>query len=208
MTSGKPAQGAGLARPCRSVLMVGTDLAGMGGVRAVVAGYIAGGLFDKVECAYVATHRYGSPLRKLSAALTGWVKVAVLLHTLDAPLVHVHISPGASFWRKSVVCLLARLARRPYILHCHAGPFEKFYAECSPAARRFVRTVFARALLVIALSESWRVILARISPQARIEVIPNAVSLPASNDSRRAGDRQPTLLFLGDVGQHKGVFDL
>ena len=37
------------ARPaasCRSVLMVGTDLGGMGGVRAVVRGYIDGGLFS------------------------------------------------------------------------------------------------------------------------------------------------------------------
>lgn len=209
MRAAKPREGAALAHPaCRSVLMVGTDLTGMGGVRAVVAGYIEGGLFGKIDCAYVATHRYGSRFTKLSAALTGWMKVALRLHTLDAPLVHVHISPGASFWRKSVVCLLARLARRPYILHFHAGPFEKFYAECSPAARRIVRAVFAHATLVIALSQSWRAILERISPQARIEVLPNAVSLPASNDLHRASDRQPTLLFLGDVGQHKGAFDL
>lgn len=209
MTLQEPRGRAGPGYPaCRSVLMVGTDLAGMGGVRAVVAGYIEGGLFDRIDCAYVATHRYGSHLTKLKAALTGWLQVALRLHTLDAPLVHVHISPGASFWRKSVVCLLARLARRPYILHCHAGPFEKFHAQCPPPARRIVRAVFARASLVIALSESWRAILERISPQARIEVLPNAVSLPAPHDVRRAGGSAPTLLFLGDVGRHKGVFDL
>ncbi|MGH8295011.1 MAG: glycosyltransferase family 4 protein [Steroidobacteraceae bacterium] len=188
--------------------MVGTDLNGMGGVRAVVQGYIEGGLFDSIGYAYVATHRYGSPFTKLSAALTGWIKVAVRLHTLDAPLVHVHISPGASFWRKSVVCTLARLTRRPYILHVHAGPFEKFYRESSPAARRIVRAVLARATLVIALSESWRAILERICPQARIEVMHNGVSLPAVNHRHRPGDPPPTLLFLGDLGRHKGVFDL
>jgi glycosyltransferase involved in cell wall biosynthesis len=193
---------------CRSVLMVGTDLAGMGGVRAVVQGYIEGGLFDEVDCTYVATHRYGSRFAKLSAALSGWLKVAVRLHALEAPLLHVHISPGASFWRKSVVCALARIARRPYILHVHAGQFEKFYEQSSPAARRIVRAVFERAALVIALSRSWREILGRIAPQARIEVMPNGVSLPAIDHSRRRADRQPTLLFLGDVARHKGVFDL
>jgi glycosyltransferase involved in cell wall biosynthesis len=195
-------------RPCRSVLMVGTDLAGMGGVRTVVAGYIEGGLFRKIDCAYVATHRYGSHWRKLSAALTGWMRVAVQLRKLDAPLVHAHISPGASFWRKSVVCLLALLARRPYILHVHGGKFEEFYARCSPPARRIVRAILARAALVIALSEAWRAILARVCPQARIEVLRNAVSLPAIDDRRRRDDRRPTLLFLGDVLEHKGAFDL
>jgi glycosyltransferase involved in cell wall biosynthesis len=209
MTSRKARDGAAVPYPaCRSVLMVGTDLAGMGGVRAVVAGYIEGGLFDRIDCEYVATHRYGSSLSKLSAAVTGWMKVAVRLNTLDAPLVHVHISPGASFWRKSVVCMLARMARRPYILHFHAGAFESFYARCSPAARRIVRGVFARATLIIALSQSWRSILERISPHSRIEVMSNAVSLPPLNGVRRCAQQPPTLLFLGDVGRHKGVFDL
>ncbi len=198
---------AGLA-PCRSVLMVGTDLSGMGGVRAVVQGYLEGGLFDKIDCAYVATHRYGSHRAKLSAAVSGWLQVAVRLHTMDAPLVHVHISPGASFWRKSVVCALARLARRPYILHVHAGPFEKFYEDCSPAARRIVRAVLARAALVIALTQSWRALLERISPRARIQVLPNGVSAPADPEPRCPGEPTPTLLFLGDIGRHKGVFDL
>lgn len=193
---------------CRSVLMVGTDLKGMGGVRAVVQGYLEGGLFGQIDCAYVATHRYGSRVAKLRAALTGWAQVAVRLHTLDAPLVHIHISPGASFWRKSVVCALARLARRPYILHMHAGPFERFYDEASPLARRIVRSVFARAARVIALSDSWRGILLRICPQARIEVIPNGVSLPRGHTPPRGGGAPPTVLFLGDVGRHKGVFEL
>jgi glycosyltransferase involved in cell wall biosynthesis len=193
---------------CHSVLMVGTDLSGRGGVRAVVQGYIEGGLFDEIDCAYVATHRYGSHWSKLTAALSGWLKTAVRLRTLDAPLVHAHISPGASFWRKSVVCALARLAHRPYLLHVHGGEWEKFCQECSPAARGFVRATFAEATLVIALSEEWRAILQRVFPQARIEVVTNAVSLPALDDLHRLDDRQPTLLFLGDVARYKGVFDL
>jgi len=33
--------------------MVGTDLDGMGGVRAVVRGYLDGGLFERYDCVYV-----------------------------------------------------------------------------------------------------------------------------------------------------------
>lgn len=193
---------------CRSVLMVGTDLTGMGGIRTVVQGYIDAGLFERIDCTYVTTHRFGSHLRKVRAALSGWMGVALCLMRLDAPLVHIHLSSRASFWRKSVVCALARLARRPYLLHVHGSEFADFYEECGPAARRIVRTVLARATLVLALSEGWRMTLERICPRARIEVLRNAVPLPAPEEAHRPLDRRPVLLFFGEIARHKGVFEL
>ncbi|MGH8298549.1 MAG: glycosyltransferase family 4 protein [Steroidobacteraceae bacterium] len=197
-----------LTPSCRSVLMVGTDLRGMGGIRAVVQGYIDAGLFERVDCTYVTTHRPGSHWTKLAVALTGWMQVAVRLLTLDAPLVHIHLSSRASFWRKSVVCVLARLARRPYLLHVHGSEFADFYEECPPAARRIVRSVLAKASLVLALSEAWRATLERISPRSRIEVLRNAVPLPALDACPPPADLQPTVLFFGEIARHKGVFEL
>lgn len=197
-----------MAPPCRSVLMVGTDLRSIGGISTVVRGYIDAGLFDRIDCRYVATHRYGSNWRKLLVALTGWMRVILRLHTLDAPLVHIQLSSRASFWRKSVVCLLARLARRPYLLHVHGSEFADFYAECRPAARRMVSAVLAKATLVLALSEAWRSTLQQISPQARIEVLMNAVPLPPPDGLPRPGDGEPTLLFFGEIARHKGVLEL
>jgi len=194
--------------PCRTVLMVGTDLAGMGGIRTVVEGYIEAGLFDEIDCTYVTTHRHGSHWTKLLAALSGWTAAAVQLATLEAPLVHIHLSSRASFWRKSVVCLLARLFRRPYLLHVHGSEFAQFYEECPPLARRIVRLVLARADLVMALSQAWRATLQGICPSARIEVLMNAVPLPPPDEARRRADRPSTLLFLGEIARHKGVFEL
>jgi glycosyltransferase involved in cell wall biosynthesis len=188
--------------------MVGTDLAGMGGIRTVVEGYIQAGLFDEIDCTYVTTHRPGSHWTKLVAAVSGWAEVAARLATLDAPLVHVHLSSRASFWRKSVVCLLARLAGRPYLLHVHGSEFAQFYEECSPRARRIVSGVLARAALVLALSEAWRMTLREISPQARLDVLMNAVPLPPLEPAQRREEPEPTLLFLGEVARHKGVLEL
>jgi glycosyltransferase involved in cell wall biosynthesis len=188
--------------------MVGTDLQGMGGIRTVVQGYLDAGLFERVECTYVTTHRPGSHGTKLRTALTGWMQVAARLCTLDAPLVHVHLSSRASFWRKSVVCVLARLARRPYLLHVHGSEFADFYEECSPAAQRIIRAVLAKATLVLALSEAWRATLERISPRARIEVLMNAVPLPSLDDPAHRAESRPNLLFFGEIARHKGVFEL
>lgn len=194
---------------CRSVLMVGTDLDGMGGVRAVVRGYLDGGLFERYRCVYVATHRAGSAWIKTVTALRAWVKVAVYLRKLDAPLVHVQTASRASFWRKSVVCLMARWAGRPYLLHVHGGEFMQFYEqESGPLTQRFIRSIFAHAALVIALSEEWRERLLRICPTAPVEVLHNAVALPNTAGLLRLEDREPTLLFLGNLGKGKGTYDL
>ena len=198
---------------CRSVLMVGTHLDGIGGIRAVVQGYIDAGLFRRYPCVYVPTHRYGSARIKAITALQAWIRVAILLHRLDAPLVHVQMASRASFWRKSIVCLMARLARRPYLLHVHGGEFLHFYEkESGRAAQRFIRNIFANAALVIALSEEWRERLLRICPVANVEVLSNAVALPDLAERANLSERDPvedtTLLFLGDISRGKGTFDL
>jgi glycosyltransferase involved in cell wall biosynthesis len=187
--------------------MVGTDLAGTGGIRTVVCGYIGAGLFERYRCTYIATHRSGGAWTKAAMAVRGWWRVAVALLTLDAPLVHVQTASRASFWRKSVVCLLARAAGRPYLVHVHGGEFMKFYQEESrPLTQRWIRHTLTRAALVIALSEQWRERLLAIAPTARVEVLPNGVLLPDLQGAR--GPRKPTLLFVGDLIRAKGLLDL
>lgn len=194
---------------CRTVLMVGTDLDGMGGVRAVVRGYLDAGLFERYHCVYVASHRAGSTWLKITTALKAWVRVGVLLRRLDAPLVHVQTASRGSFWRKFVVCQLARAAGRPYIVHLHGGGFSRFYEhECGPIRRRFIRSTLAHAALVIALSEEWRERLLRICPTARVEILHNAVRIPDRDRSQPRADRHPTLLFLGHLLPDKGIFEL
>lgn len=190
---------------CRTVLMVGTDLEGKGGVRAVVRGYLDGGLFRRYPCVYVASHRAGSTWQKIRTALQAWLRVAVLLRRLDDPLVHVQTASRGSFWRKFVVCSLARLAGCPYIVHLHGGGFARFYKESGPLGRRMIRGTLAHAALVIALSEEWRQQLLRICPTAKIEILHNAVAIPDIRDRR---ETEPTLLFLGHLLRDKGVYDL
>lgn len=196
------------AAGCRTVLMVGTDLEGKGGVRAVIRGYLDGGLFERYDCVYVASHRAGNAWVKIFTALKAWVRVAVLLRKLDAPLVHVQTASRGSFWRKAVVCLMARAARRPYIVHLHGGGFSRFYeSETGPLGRRLIRSTLAHAALVIALSEEWRERLLKICPTARVEVLHNAVAIPGEARAQPRA-QQPTLLFLGHLLPDKGVYDL
>jgi glycosyltransferase involved in cell wall biosynthesis len=192
----------------RGVLMIGTDMSTQGGISTVVRGYRAAGLFERIDCSYVATHRDGSALAKLMAAVTGVARASLFLIVRRPALAHIHLSSRASFWRKSFVCLLAALTRCPYLLHVHGSEFMQFYDnECGRIARSIVKLTFRRAALLLALSQEWRANLLRIEPQSRIEVLPNAVLLADLQD-RRAADSAMEILFLGRLGKRKGTFDL
>jgi glycosyltransferase involved in cell wall biosynthesis len=192
---------------CRTVLMVGTDLSTMGGVRAVVQGYMDGGLFERFDGQYIPTHCDGSPWSKARAAMRGWLRAGIALARMDSPLVHVHTASRASFWRKSGVFLMARAARRPYVLHLHGGEFIQFYEkECGARAQRFIRYILREAALVIVLSDQWKERLLRICPAANIEVLANGVALP--DLQLRREELRANLVFLGNLARSKGIYDL
>lgn len=201
-----PTRAAG--KPCRSVLMVGTSPDVRGGVSSLVRSYYSGGLFQRFDIRYVPTHRDGTALQKATAALKAYVALSGLLLTARAPLVHIHLASRASFWRKAVVCAMARIRRRPYVLHVHGAEFSKFYhEECGAFAKWIVRHTLERAALLLALSGQWQDRLKRIAPRATVQTLPNAVAL--RDVPSRAGDGAPLrILFAGRIGARKGTFEL
>jgi glycosyltransferase involved in cell wall biosynthesis len=187
--------------------MVGTRPDVRGGITTVVRGYREGGLFERFPIGYVSTHRDGGAAAKAWQALRGYGAFAWGLLRSDAPLVHIHLASRASFWRKSVICALAMLFRRPYLLHVHGGQFCKFYdEECGPFAKSAVRAAFTNAVYVLGLSHDWCTQLARIAPRARVRRLHNAVRLPDAAVSPQA--YAPRILCAGYITPRKGTFDL
>jgi glycosyltransferase involved in cell wall biosynthesis len=194
--------------PCRSVLMVGTSPDVRGGISSVVRGYYSGGLFRRFDIRYVCTHRDGTAAQKAVTALKAYFALGGLLFTAAAPLVHIHLASRASFWRKTVVCGMARLRGRPYVLHVHGAEFSKFYHdECGAFSKWVVRGVLERAARVLTLSGQWYDQLKAIAPGATVQTVPNAVSLH-DVPPRAAPGAPPRILFAGRIGVRKGTFEL
>jgi glycosyltransferase involved in cell wall biosynthesis len=123
-------------------------------------------------------------------------------------IVHAHSAARGSFWRKSVLCMMADLFGVPYVFHVHSGEFGVFYAsECGPAAKWWIRRTLRRAACVIALTEAWSKVLLSIEPHAQVRVLGNPVRVPCALPEARETGR-PEVLFLGRLHEKKGVFDL
>lgn len=190
------------------VLMVGPDYRSMGGIASVVNVYRDQGLFERQRVRYVATHRDGGRLLKLRVYLWALATVVWQLAFGRVRLVHVHMSSRGSFWRKSVVVLMAALFRKPVVLHLHGSEFAVFYEkECGPWARRWISTTFGLAREVITLSAEWQRWVKSVTSNPRVSAVYNPVVVPSTQPSDE--HRQPgAVLFLGRLGQRKGTFDL
>jgi glycosyltransferase involved in cell wall biosynthesis len=189
-----------------NVVMIGAAPGTRGGVSALVELYAAQGLFQRWDVVYVPTQRDGSKVRKLGVAIRAWLDVLWRLALGTVALLHVHIASNASFWRKAMFIVPARLLGVPYLLHMHGGNFLGFYNRASPGGRAFIRWIYRGAHRVIALSDEWRAIVASVEPACRIVVIPNPVEVPAW--SAPLADSPPQVLFLGVLEERKGVHDL
>ena len=188
------------------VLMVGPGLATPGGMTAVVCSYRDSGLFERAGVRYVSSYEGRAPwlqLRVMASAL--WQMVALLLRG-RLRLLHVHSASRGSFWRKSLLCALARLAGVPYLFHLHSGEFPSWYEGRSGWVRAWVRTTMRHASQVLCLTPSWVERVRAIEPLARVGVLRNPVAVPEALPPFRREGR--TVLFMGRLREKKGVFDL
>jgi glycosyltransferase involved in cell wall biosynthesis len=182
-------------------MLVGPQPSGAGGIATVIGMIASSPLAQRFQLQLVATHRDAGPGGKALQALTGIGQAAVLLGLRRTDIVALHASSGASFRRKAVVAALARLFRRPYLLHVHAGGFGHYYDDAPGWERALVRSTLAHAAVVVALSQEWERRLRAITP-CETAVIPNAVRIPA--EPARSGDGPPRIVALGRLGDGKG----
>lgn len=187
--------------------MIGTAPEGKGGVAAVVAVYIAQGLFERFPIRYVATHREGGRLTKLTCAMRAFAQVLWMLMRGQVALVHAHSASNASFKRKSFYLVLARAFGVPTVFHLHGGGFRTFTDQtASPRLRAWIVKTLSSSSCVIALSSAWAEYVHGLAPSVKVQIVPNPVFIPVQPTS--ANVEPGRLLFMGRASQAKGIFDL
>ena len=188
------------------VVMLGTAVRTRGGISAVVSTYREQGLFERWPIDYVATHRDGSFLVKLLAALRALAQLLLLVVRHRNAVLHVHSASRASFWRKAVFMAIGLLAGWRIVFHLHGGGFARFHGEeCGPVARAAIRFFLDRAALIVVVSDRWKGWVRGITANPRVVCIPNPVALPPHVErAREAG----LVVFSGRCEAAKGIFDL
>jgi glycosyltransferase involved in cell wall biosynthesis len=188
-----------------------------GGVAEVARQVLVSPLNRDWRMVSVPTYANGSVVSRLWWAIRGLLTSTFGLVFRKPDLVHIKVASRGSFARKLSVTALCRMRGVPVLIHIHGGGFDEFVRQAPGSVRAAAGWMIEGAPLTLALSERWADKLRPLFPAARIEAAPNPVETQKYRGiaEERLGSRDskmqnglPRALFLGDLVDRKGVFDL
>lgn len=122
-------------------------------------------------------------------------------------ILHIHSAADASYHRKMIFVKIGKKMGRKVIFHIHASRFKDFYNEQTEKNKRKIQKELMLPDKLLVLSESWKNWFKSINiPVEKIEVLHNITENPIIHPHKP--DCKIHLLFLGELGQRKGIFDL
>ncbi|TBO28309.1 glycosyltransferase family 1 protein [Aquabacterium lacunae] len=189
------------------IVVVGTS--SRGGIKSVIDSYVSCGLYAPHDYLILETHGEYSVYKRVFVFLRVLLMLTKLLISRRVSLLHAHSAMRGSFWRKAILIVLCKSFRVPVVLHLHGSEFKVFYSKLGCLFKSLVSYVFRLSDQVWVLSNSWQEFVLKVSPKADVRVIPNFVVNSKSCCSSVVGEKSHiNVLFLGYVGDRKGIFDL
>ena len=183
--------------------MIGADRDVKGGVSSVVNQYYAGGLDNLVDLKYIPTMKDGGKIKKTLTMIKAFYTFITVIGKYD--ILHVHMSKGASFYRKSIFIKIAHRFNKKIIVHMHSGAVDTFYDSLSQKKKKYFTSIFEKVDCVIVLSNKWKKFFEQICKSEKIYILPNSVTV---EKFEREDYCNHNFLCLGRLGKNKGTFDM
>ena len=193
----------------KGVAIVGTRA--RGGIRAVIENHIQAGVYSGYRHYYIASHDEVGAMKRIGLAIGALLRVTSLILRKKVNICHLHGSMKGSIYRKSLFVFICRLLGCKVIFHLHGSEFAKTYDKAGSIYRSLVRYVLNHSDSVFVLSQYWKSYVSSISENPDIRIINN---FPSPEFEKLYGQKDFSLsqivelLFLGYIGQRKGIYDL
>lgn len=187
------------------VLMCGSSLSVKGGMVSVIKNYLGYSNWDDIKIEYIPTHIEAGKVKKTVFFLYAYCRIVLLILCNKCDVIYLHTAERGSFYRKVIIGKTAKLFGKRVIMHHHAAQFEEFYSKLPPKKKHFVSTALEKMDLNIVLCGYYATMFQAISPKARFKILYNAVYTYESNPYHQNANY---ILFLGELGKRKGVYDL
>lgn len=193
----------------KKVCMVVQNPKVKGGIAAVVNGYRGSQLEKDYQIIYVESYIDGGKFTKILKAICGYFHFVKVLIVDRPELVHIHSSFGPSFYRKLPFIYMASWSGVPIVNHIHGADFDSFYKNAGDRKKELIRKVYDKCSVLIALSEEWKERLSSVVDANKIVIIENySVLNEQAYEERVLRACNNSVLFLGELGQRKGCFDI
>ena len=191
------------------ILMLGDSLRRQGGI-VTVEKLMLEEAPPNIQIGHIGTVEDGSSIRKAALFWIALFKLVLYLLTKEVDIIHLHVAERGSAFRKSIITTLAKLVfKKPVILHSNSPEFHLFYEKLTQPIKQRLSWAFRKCDRFIAVSESWRNFYIKnlgLEPE-QIVALANPIKLPEQVPLRKNSGKV-SVVFLGRIGQRKGVFDL
>ncbi len=214
--------------PHKSIVMVGPLPPQVGGIETFVFNLMHSNLVQKHDITLINISKplitkkpefrtlsgyrrcFGRGLKVLmtsySYSALFFLKFLWTLFSRRVDIVHLHTASYTSFWEKCAYILVAKTLRKKVIIHMHASRFEYFYDESHVLFQKWIAYFLSLCDHVIVLSKSWYRFYTRLIDADRLELVPNGIDLRVKSSPEKS--ETPRIVFLGEVGRRKGIYDL
>ncbi len=206
-------------KPC--VLIVGPSLRQVGGVSTFVNILFSSTLSEKFHLIRLDTTRASGDLglenrftiTNLIYLLRQIYQIIVVIFRFKPRLIHLQVTSGLAFWKSAIFLLIGKFFRIKTVAHLHGGMFNQYFKGSNALTQKIIGWIFYCADAVIALSEWWRhFLLHEVRSDIHVNVVRNTIdpmfaeALGSGNNNALKKDK--IILFLGSLGQRKGVLDI
>lgn len=159
---------------------------------------------------YYPTFIEGSKYDKIKTFVKSYFSLRNKIKSSDKiRILHAHTAAGTDFKRTATIVKLAKRNGLKVIIHSHASSFKDFYGKANEKKKAWILSVLLCADVLIVLSESWKQYFIKVGiPEDRIVILHNITAYPRLVPFHYKDNDKIRLLFLGEIGQRKGVFDL
>jgi glycosyltransferase involved in cell wall biosynthesis len=184
-----------------SVLVIAPSLSTKGGITSVIENYKSTDLWEIYNCRHFSTYYETNWVSKILSFLYSLFYILFIINQFS--IVHIHFSEPTSCFRKLFFLFIAKLHRKPVIVHFHGfSSFEKhniFYKYLYSA-------MFSYSDSIIVLSNYWK---QSILKNFKIKTTINIINNPSINivDEKNI-NKENIILYAGSIINRKGYQDL
>lgn len=145
---------------------------------------------------------------KIATFVKGLYRFMLLCMNGSVKIVHIQLSEGASIIRSLVLINIAKAFKVKVVLHSHGGMFYEQYRKKNKVIKSIIKNTFNKADRILVLTEGWKNIWKNIVNIDKIVIISNGTEINKNFTKKYLNGNILNLLFLGNISDFKGVYDL
>jgi glycosyltransferase involved in cell wall biosynthesis len=155
---------------------------------------------------HIVTTRSGWKAFKFFDLIFAIVKLFYCRFIKKIKIAHIHGASYISFFRKMIIINFCYILKMTIVYHIHGAEFKIFYSKYNFCG--IIKRTLEKVSILLVLSNSWRYYFATIINENKILVLNNVVINPNINKCYFNDPIIVKYIFLGLIGERKGIFDL